>query len=80
MGNDVNDIGGAAAQGIVSLFNIDPLTTVLVLIILALIWLVRYLIQRNERQNDKVTDALLDNTAIISEFKEMIRALMAQKS
>ncbi len=80
MGEDVNDISGAAAQGIVSLFNIDPLVTVLVLVNIALVWLARYLIQRNEKQNDKVTQALIENTAVIAEFKEMVRALMAQKN
>jgi len=78
-GDDVTEISGAAAKGIASLFNIDPLVTVLVLAILALLWLVRYLIQRNEKQGDKITDALIENTAVIAEFKEMIRAVIAQK-
>lgn len=70
------DLTGAAAKGVVSLFNINPLVTVLVLAILALLWLVKYLIKRNEVQGDKVTDALINNTAAFSEFKEMVRAII----
>jgi len=77
---ETGDIGNAAAKGIVSLFEINLLVTVLVLAILALLWLVRYLIQRNERQGDKMTEAFINNTAIIAEFKEMIRAAIAQKN
>ena len=77
---ETGDIGNAAAKGIVSLFEINPLVTVLVLAILALLWLVRYLIQRNERQGDKMTEAFIANTAVIAELKEMIRAAISQKN
>lgn len=44
------------------------------LVIFALCWMVRYLIKRNDDLNKVVTDALVNNTAVISEFKEMVRA------
>lgn len=77
--DETTDLSNAAAKGVASLFNIDPLVTVLVLAIMALLWLVRYLIQRNQEQGDKITDALINNTAVVAEFKEMVRALIAQK-
>lgn len=73
------DLTGAAAQGVTSLFQITPLVTVLVLIILALIWLVRYLIERNERQGEKVTDALVNNTAALTALKETVHVVFSQK-
>lgn len=78
-GTEVTEIGSAAAKGVTSLFEINALVTVLVLAVLALLWLVRYLIQRNERQGDKIMEALINNTAALSEFKEMVRAFIIQK-
>lgn len=78
--NESVDLTGAAASGVESLFHVNELTTVLVLIILALAWYVRYLILRTEKQGDRITDALIQNTGIISELKEMIRAALNQKN
>lgn len=74
MEGSAKDITEAAAEGISSLFHIDPLVTVLVLSNLALVWLARYLIQRNERQSDKITNALVNNTAALIALKEVIHA------
>jgi len=50
------------------------LCSFMLIVILALAWFVRYLIHRNDAQNKVITDALINNTAVISEFKEMVRA------
>lgn len=68
-------ISTAAAQGVASLFTINPLVTVLVLFILCLLWFCKYLIKRNEEQNEKITQALINNTKVVAEFKEVIRAI-----
>lgn len=54
------------------------LIALMLLIILALAWFVKYLINRNDAQNKIVIDALINNTAVISEFKEMVRASLTK--
>lgn len=72
--DNVTDITQAAAQGVNSLFTISPLTTVLVLVILGLCWVIREQMKRNERQSDKITDALINNTSALTALKEVINA------
>ena len=69
---------GTASKGIESLFYINPLVTVLVLLVMVLISLCAYLIKRNEAQNEKVMQVLVNNTAAITEFKEVLRALASK--
>lgn len=75
----IGDIEGAAAEGIKSLFGVDPLTTALVLAILALLWFIRFLLldAREERKLNR--DALTNATTVIAELKEMIRGAINSK-
>ncbi len=67
-----SDIGVAPIIGKIT--EQGALVAFMLLVILALAWFVRYLLQRNESQSKVITDALINNTAVISEFKEMVRA------
>lgn len=58
----------------------NGLVAFMLLVILGLVWGVRYLLQRNDAQNKVITDALINNTSVIAEFKEMVRASIASKN
>lgn len=65
----------AAASGVKSLFGIAPIVTILVLAVLLLLWFIKSLMKDLKENQNKTTDALISNTAIISSFQEVIRAL-----
>lgn len=69
-------IEAAVGGGLYDLMHINSLTTVLLLIIMGLCWFIRSLLQdaRDERQLNR--DALNGSTAIISELKGMIYAIV----
>lgn len=67
-------IEAASANGINSLFAINPLTTVLVLAIMGLCWFIRSLMNDLRDAHNKAIDTLVANTAVVSEMKEMVRA------
>lgn len=64
---------GVAASGFGELMKIAPIVTVLLLVIFCLCWFVKSLLQdaRDERKLNR--DALVSNTAVIAELKELIR-------
>jgi len=68
------------AQGVSSLFGLAPIITVLVLIIVVLCWFIKSLLQDAKEERRLTRDALTGNTAVISEFKEMVRNALANKS
>lgn len=72
-------IEGAASEGIASLFGISPVVTILVLMIIALLWFVRYLLVDAQGERQLNRDALNNSTAVISELKEMIRGAINAK-
>lgn len=66
----------AIGGGVSDLLQISPLTSVLIFVVMGLCWFIRSLLQdaRNERQLNR--DALNGSTAIISELKGMIYAIV----
>lgn len=74
----MDDLTKAAASGVTDLMQITPMITLLILIILALLWFIRSLLidARTERQLNR--DALIGNTAILSELKELIRGAVSK--
>lgn len=66
----------AIGTGIDDLLHISPITSVLIFVVIGLCWFIRSLLQdaRNERQLNR--DALNGSTAIISELKGMIYAIL----
>lgn len=59
-------IGRISEQGALAAF--------MLLVIMGMAWLLIYLIKRNDALSEKMTAAFIQNTAVISEFKEVIRA------
>ena len=66
----------AIGQSLYDLLHIDPIISVLIFIVMGLCWFIRSLLQdaRNERQLNR--DALNGSTAVISELKGMIYAIV----
>lgn len=66
----------AIGGGLSDLLHINPLTSVLIFVVIGLCLFIRSLLQdaRNERQLNR--DALNGSTAIISELKGMIYAIV----
>lgn len=67
-------------KGVEQLLSVSPLVTALILVIVVLIWFIRDLLKSSKedrmlsREDAKhSTNALINNTAVISEFKELIR-------
>lgn len=65
---------GAVSDGVSSLFGLAPIITILVLIIIGLCWFIKSLLQDAKEERRLNREALLGNTSVIAEFKEMIRA------
>lgn len=74
-----NTIEAAGANGINSLFAVNPLTTVLVLAIMGLCWFVKSLMNDLRDAHQKAIDTLISNTTVMSEMKEMVRAAIQNK-
>lgn len=74
-----NTLEAASANGINSLFAINPLTTVLVLAIMGLCWFIKSLMNDLRDAHQKAIDTLVSNTAVMSEMKEMVRAAIQNK-
>lgn len=72
-------IEGTISTGVTSLFGIAPIVTILVLIIIALCWFIRQLLADAKTDRKMVLDVVVSNTAVISEFKEMVRGAINQK-
>ena len=62
-----------AAQGVIGLYEYGALVTILALIVLALAWFCKYLIERNARLSDKLLIVVEKNTQAFTELKEAIR-------
>lgn len=74
----MDDITKAAANGVNSLWNIAPIVTILVLIILALLWFISALLKDAREERTLNRAALQGNTAILSELKELIRGAISK--
>lgn len=72
------NIEQAASNGLGSLMNITPLVTVLVLIVMGLCWFIKGLLQDARDERKLTRDALVNNTSVIAELKEMIRIAIAK--
>lgn len=68
----------AASTGFASLMTISPLVTVLVLFIMGLCWFIKGLLQDARDERKLTRDALVANTSVIAELKEMIRIAIAK--
>ena len=71
-------IEGAVSEGIVSLFDISPITTLLILMIVSLLWFIRHLLIDAKEERHLNRDALNNSTAVISELKELIRGALTK--
>lgn len=69
----------AIGSGLSSLFDISPLTTCLVLVIICLIWFIRFLLIDAREERKLSREALNNATSVISELKEMIRGAIHSK-
>jgi len=74
----MDDITKAAANGVNSLWDIAPIVTILVLIILALLWFISALLKDAREERTLNRAALQGNTAILSELKELIRGAISK--
>tara|TARA_A200000113_G_scaffold182363_1_gene168495 strand:+ start:1394 stop:1606 length:213 start_codon:yes stop_codon:yes gene_type:complete len=66
---------GVAARGVMDLYEYGPLVTFMLLVILGLMWLCRYLIQRNTKQGEKLLEVVEGNTKAMTELKGAIDGL-----
>ena len=69
----MDELSKAAGNGINSLWDIAPVVTVLVLIILALMWFISQLLKDAREERALNREALKGNTVILTELKEVIR-------
>jgi len=65
---------GAIADGVSGLIELSPVIAVLLLVIIGLCWLVRALLKDAKHERKLNREALLNNTSVLSEFKEIIRS------
>lgn len=65
-------------KGVSSLMNLGPLVTLLLLVILGQFWIIKCFIKDAKDERTLNRDALMNNTAVISEFKELIRGAIAK--
>jgi hypothetical protein len=64
--------------GLAELLKLGAVVTVLVLAIVILLWFIRELLRDAKQERQLNRDALVNNTAVLSELKELIRHV-AQK-
>lgn len=64
--------------GFTDLMKLGPVITILCLIIIALCWFIKSLLQDAKEERKLNRDALVSNTQVISEFKELIRNALHQ--
>lgn len=69
-----------AASGVSRLFEYGALVILLVLICMGLGWFCSILFKRNQELADKFTSALVENTRVMSELREMVRVFVQQKN
>jgi hypothetical protein len=60
-------------DGVKELLSVSPLVTALVLGIICLMWFIKTLLKEAKEERTLNREALINNTAVISEFKELIR-------
>lgn len=65
---------GVTIDGYADLLHVAPIVTLLIFIILGLCWFIKSLLQDAKCERKLNRDALMANTAVIAEFKEIIRA------
>lgn len=74
----MDELTKAAADGVTSVMGVSPIVTILMLIILAMAWFIRMLLLDAKEERRVTRDALIGNTAILSELKELIRGAVSK--
>lgn len=72
MVDTAQSIEQAASGGLTQLMNVNPLTTLLVLIVMALCWIIRELIRDIRTERDRVTTTLINVAAVMAEQRTLI--------
>ena len=72
-------IESTVSSGVSSLFGIAPIVTILVLIIIILGWFIKQLLADMKADRQKMFDVVVNCTAVVAEFKEMVRGALNQK-
>lgn len=70
---------GAASNGINSLWNISPVVTILVLIVMVLLYGTRALLNDAKIERALYRQTLVDNTKALDGLQEVIRAAISAK-
>ena len=70
---------GAASNGINSLWNISPVVTILVLIVMVLLYGTRALLNDAKTERALYRQTLIDNTKALDGLQEVIRAAISAK-
>lgn len=65
--------------GFTDLMKLAPIITLLCIIVIVMGWFIKSLLADAKEERRLNRDALINNTAVISEFKELVRGLV-QKS
>lgn len=71
-------LAGAATNGLNSLWNIGPIVTILLLLILALIYFIRALLIDAKEERGLYRQTLIDNTKALNSLQEVIRAAISK--
>jgi uncharacterized membrane protein YqiK len=75
----MEQITGAAANGLNSLWHLAPIVTILLLIILLLIYLLRALLLDAKEERSLYRQTLMENTKAFNSLQEVIRAALSTK-
>lgn len=75
----MEQITGAAANGVNSLWNISPVVTILVLMVLVLLYGIRALLLDAKNERTLYRQTLVDNTKAFNGLQEVIRAAISAK-
>lgn len=74
----MDQITGAAATGLNSLWNLAPIVTILILIILALVYLLRALLLDAKEERSLYRQTLMENTKAFNSLQEIIRVALSK--